>query len=307
MEKDSLLNSDRFVHVLMLITVILAASSFPVGALITNKLPPENLMFLRFLLASVLFAPIVFFRHGIKLPPWRMLFNYILLSIPLAVFFWCMFESLRYTSILNTGALYTTVPAITAVYAYIINREITGRIRSIGLVVGTIGALWIVFRGNLDDFLGLKLNYGDFIFLVGSLFLGLYNPLVKRLHRGEPMEVMTFWVLLSGSGLLLAASIKNISHVEWQDIDRNVYLWVLYLSLFTTLATFLVINYSTVRIGATKVSAYGLLTPVFVIAISVLAGMEPFELITIPGLLLIIGAMFLIQIDDIERVVKIIS
>jgi len=288
----------------MLLAIILAASSFPVGAAITKELPPEILMFLRFLLASALFAPFVFIKHGIKLPSRRALLNYNILSIPLVVFFWCMFESLRYTSILNTGALYTIVPAITAVFALLINREMTGKIRSFGLLLGTMGALWIVFRGNLDSFLGLEINYGDFIFLVGCLFLGLYNPLVKRTYEGEPMEVVTFWVLLSGSVWLLVVSLKGITHVHWLNVEQNVYLSILYLSLFSTLITFFVINFSTVRIGATKVAAYGLLTPVFVIIMSILFGMEPFETVTIPGLLLILGAMFLIQRDGINEKIK---
>jgi len=146
MKKVLLINSDGYVHALMLMAIILAASSFPVGAAITNGLPPEILMFLRFLLASALFAPFVFIKHGIKLPSRRALLNYNILSIPLVVFFWCMFESLRYTSILNTGALYTIVPAITAVFALLINREMTGKIRSFGLFLGTIGALWIVLE-----------------------------------------------------------------------------------------------------------------------------------------------------------------
>ena len=288
----------------MLLNIILAASSFPVGAAITNELAPEILMFLRFLLATVLFLPFVLAKNGLRLPSGSSFLNYIFLSIPLVVFFWCMFESLRYTSLLNTGALFTIVPAVTALFSFLINREITGKLRSLGLCVGTIGALWIVFRGSFDAFIGLELNYGDLIFLAGCLFLGLYNPLVKRFYRGEPMEVVTFWVLLSGSVWLLIASGKNIIYVDWYDIKQSVYLGVAYLSLFSTLVTFYLLHFSIVRIGATKVAAYGFLTPVFVIVISVLVGMEAFEWVTIPGLLLILGAMFVIQRDDVQPKVQ---
>jgi len=298
--KTKFLETNAHVHGLMLLTIILAASSFPIGATITNGLPPEIMMFLRFLLAAFLFAPFVFIKYGFKLPSSRSFIYYLLLSIPLVIFFWCMFESLRYTSVLNTGALYTTVPAITAICAYFINREITGKMRFLGLLLGTIGALWIVFRGNFDAFIELDLNYGDLIFISGCLFLGFYNPLVKRFYLGEPMEVMTFWVLLSGSAWLLIVSGKDIIHVDWHNIEHNIYAGILYLSLFSTLITFFLLNYSTVRIGATKVGAYGFLTPVFVIIISIIAGMETFELIIAPGVLLIVGAMFLILKENIN-------
>ncbi len=223
------------------------------------------------------------------------MFCYTILSVPLAIFFWCMFESLRYTSVLNTGALYTLVPAITAVYALFINREITSKFRSFGLILGTIGALWIVFRGDYGAFIGLKFNYGDLIFIVGCLFLGLYNPLVKKFYNGEPMEVMTFWVLLSGAGWLLIASGSNILNVDWSGIENRVYGGILYLSLFSTLITFFLLQICVVRIGATKVAAYGFLTPMFVIVISISIGMDNLELSTLPGIFMVIVAMFIIQ------------
>lgn len=282
-------------HWLMLVGIMLAASSFPVGALITNELPPAIMMFIRFLFAAILFAPYVFIKNGLVLPPKKSMFYYAVLSVPSVVFFWCMFESLRYTSVVNTGALYTLVPAITAVYAFFINREIATKTRIFGLFIGIVGALWIVFKGDFNSFLGLELNYGDLIFITGCLFTGLYNPLVKKFYRGEPMEVMTFWILLFGAGWLLIASGRSLLEVNWYNVPSEVYGGILYLSLFTTLITFFLRQLCVVRIGATKVSAYGLLVPIFVIIITVSIGIEKFELATLPGILLVIVSMLLIQ------------
>ena len=282
-------------HWLMLVGIILAASSFPVGALITNELPPAIMMFMRFLFAAILFSPYVFIKNGFVIPPKKSMFNYAILSIPSVVFFWCMFESLRYTSVVNTGALYTLVPAITAVYAFFINREIATKFRIFGLFIGIVGALWIVFKGDFDSFLGLELNYGDLIFITGCLFTSLSNPLVKKFYRGEPMEVMTFWILLFGAGWLLIASGGSLLEVNWFNVPSEVYGGILYLSLFTTLITFFLRQLCVVRIGATKVSAYGLLAPIFVIIITVSIGIEKFELATLPGILLVIVSMLLIQ------------
>jgi len=279
----------------MMLTIILAASSFPVGAAITNELSPAVMMFIRFLLAAILFAPYVFVKNPFQLPSWTKIYNYTILSVPLVVFFWCMFESLRYTSVLNTGALYTLVPAITAIFALLINKEVTNKFRSIGLLMGTIGALWIVFRGDYAAFVGLELNYGDLIFILGCLFLGLYNPLVKKYYSGEPMEVMTFWVLLFGACWLLLISSTSISSVNWYTIDISVYAGLVYLALFSTLLTFFLLQLCVVKIGPTKVAAYGFLTPIFVITISIAIGMEKLEPVTLPGILLVVVAVFIIQ------------
>jgi len=59
-----------------------------------------------------------------------------------------MFEGLRYTSVINIGALITLVPVGTAVWAFIDNRDTPTTLRSLGLVLGTLGALLVVFRGD---------------------------------------------------------------------------------------------------------------------------------------------------------------
>jgi drug/metabolite transporter (DMT)-like permease len=290
-------NTKRNAHGLMLISIFLAATSFPIGAAITNNLPPSVMMLMRFLLAALMFLPYLMLRNTLYLPSAKQMLGYCILSIPLAVFFWCMFESLRFTSAINTAALYTLVPAITAIYAVFINNEITHKFRSTGLFIGTLGALWIVFRGDYAALINLDLNYGDFMFIVGCLFLGFYSPLIKRIYRGEPMEVMTFWVLMCGAGWLLLVSASQLGNIDWSNIGYNVYGGILYLSLFTTLITFFLLQVCVVRIGPTKVAAYGFLTPIFVIIIGIALGTDHFEMVTLPGVVMVIMAMFIIQYE----------
>ncbi|WP_027363210.1 DMT family transporter [Desulfospira joergensenii] len=290
-------NKNRFVHALMLLNILLIASSFPVGASITNALPPAVMMSLRFMLAALLFAPYVLVRNGFQLPSLRSMTHYIIISIPLVIFFWCMFESLRYTTLLNAGALFTLVPTVTAVFAAILNKDSISRARALGLFVGTLGAVWIVFRGDISALANLNLNYGDIVFFIGCLALGLYNVLIKKLYQNEPMELLTFWVLLWGSVWLSVISLQDMEQINWKDVGLNVYAGVAYLSIFTTLITFFLMQFSIVRIGAAKASAYNFITPVFVILLSIISGMERFIPVTVPGILLVVTAMVLIQRD----------
>jgi len=287
----------RNAHGLMLLSIFFAATSFPIGAAITHALPPAVMMFVRFLLAAVLFSPYLLLKNTLYIPSPKKMLGYGVLSIPLAVFFWCMFESLRYTSVLNTGALYTLVPAITAIYALIINKEVTHKFRSMGLLIGTLGAMWIVFRGDYAALINFDLNKGDLIFIIGCLFLGLYSPLIKRIYNSEPMEVMTFWVLICAAVWLLLVSANQLTDIDWSSVSYKVYGGILYLSLFTTLVTFFLLQLCVVRIGPTKVAAYGFLTPLFVIVISIILGTDHFELITLPGIVMVILAMFIIQYE----------
>lgn len=289
--------STRVVHGLMLLMVAFVASSFPVGALITSGLPPEVMMFIRFLTASLLFLPYVFIKNGWHFPRYIKLIQYAVLSIPLVVFFWCMFEGLRHTSAINTGAIYTTVPAITAFYVFVLKQGKTSRRRALGLFVGTLGALWIVLQGDINALLNFEFNYGDSLFLLGCLFLGAYNPLIKKFYSGEAMEVMTFWVISIGSVWLLLLSIPSIGDVVWESVSYQVYLGIGYLALFTTLLSFFLLQLGTLSIGATQVAAYGFLTPIFVVILNLMMGMSHFDWLLLPGMFLVFVAMRLVQTE----------
>jgi drug/metabolite transporter (DMT)-like permease len=104
-------------------------------------------------------------------------------------------------------------------------------------------------------------------------------------------------VILMGTCWLLLLSWGELAHVKWLQVDLSVYLGLGYLAIFTTLLSFFVLQFSTVKIGATKVAAYGFLTPIMVVILSILLGENQFDWQFIPGLLLVILALLLINID----------
>jgi drug/metabolite transporter (DMT)-like permease len=201
-------------HWLVLLSTVLIASSFPVGAAITSELDPVIMVFLRFIVAAAVFAPYVFLKNGLSLPTRSAALGYVALSLPRVIFFWCMFKGLRSTSALNTAAIFTFFPVFTAVFAMLINREKISGNRSLALGVGSIGALWIIFRGDPNALLSLDLNQGDLIVFAGTIALGVYGPLVKLLYRGEPQEIMTFWTLAAGSIWLMLLSGTNLLSIQ---------------------------------------------------------------------------------------------
>ena len=136
------------VHAVTLIANLMVSTSFPVGKEIANTLEPGVLMLLRFGLAVLIIGIYVHFRHGLTWPGWSAIWRYAVIALTVVIFFWCMFEALRYTSALNTSALFTTVPLLAAIFAFFIAGERLGRHRVVALTLGLLGALWIIFRGD---------------------------------------------------------------------------------------------------------------------------------------------------------------
>lgn len=255
------------VHSLMLVASVIVSSSFTVGAAITRGLDPAVLILVRYVLAVLFFAPVLVLRHGFTLPPLRQLCGYSAISASTVGFFWCMFESLRYTSALNTSIIFTLVPGISGIYSAVFLKERLGRPRLIALFLGMAGAVWVIFRGDIHRLVALEINYGDIVFLAGCFMMAAYTPLVKRVHRQESMVVMTFWVLATGVGWLLVLSLPHLAEVNWQGVAMQVWAGIIYLAVFSTIVTFYLTHISTLYLGPTRVMAYSYFYPAFVLLI----------------------------------------
>ncbi|MCZ6605489.1 MAG: DMT family transporter [Alphaproteobacteria bacterium] len=288
----------RNAHLFMMLATVLVATSFPVGAAITHGLDSLVLTLLRFVLAAVLFAPLVAWRYGLSLPNWRDLARYGAVSACLVGFFWGMFAALRYTSVLNTATIFTLTPVIAAVVSAVLLKEKLSGAARLALPVGIIGAIWVIFRGDLAALISLKLGRGDAIFLAATVAMGFYGPLVKILHRGEPMAQMTFWTLVTGAFWLLVLSAPRLSGVEWAAVPMSVYSGIVYLAVFTTLITFFAVQWSTTIIGPTKVMSYTYLNPAIVLVLGLAFGQESPTLATYPGLILIVAATYILLRSD---------
>jgi drug/metabolite transporter (DMT)-like permease len=282
------------IHLLMGGCAFLVSTSFIVGKAITAGLDPAVLTLVRFLLATVFLFPYVQKYHGLQFS-WSIVGRCSVISLSLVAFFYSMFLSLRYTSALNTSVIFTLVPSISGLYAMVLVRERLTRAKMIALFCGMAGAVWVIFRGDLGQLMAMQWNRGDVIFLAGCFAMGLYTPLVRRFTRSESMVVMTFWILVTGSIWLLLLSGQRLAAVEWQLVPVEIWLGICYLAMFTTVITFFLTQYSISYLGPTRVMSYSYLYPSLVLLLDVFMGKGLPELKVVPGVLVVLVAMFVIQ------------
>ncbi len=288
------------VHALMLCCAILVSTSFTVGKAIAADLDPACITLFRFLLAGILFMPLVHHRHRIALPPVQSLLGYTLISGTLVGFFYLMFLSLRYTTALHTGVIYTLVPSISGVYSAIILREHLGTTRILAIIPAMLGAIWVIFEGRPLQIFTLDLNKGDLIFLAGCLIMALYTPLIRLFHKGEPMAVMTFWILICGCVWLTLLTGYDVLNLSWRNISYRVWFGIAYLSVFTTIITFFINQWATLHLGPTRVTAYSYLYPPLIVMIDWILGRGLPSMQTMLGILFILPAMFILQKGEID-------
>jgi drug/metabolite transporter (DMT)-like permease len=95
---------------------------------------------------------------------------------------------------------------------------------------------------------------------------------------------------------MLLAGARSLLATDWAALPGIVLVAIVYLAIFATVGSFLMVQYATLRLPSSKVMAYGYLVPSFVILWEGLSGhgwVAPSVLLgagaTVVGLLILLG------------------
>ena len=285
-------------HLAMLTFSALVAGSFSLGAMAAPLIDPLALSALRFLLAGALVGAAAFATTGIRRnalqAPWR----YLILGSLLAAYFVLMFQGLKTAEPVATAAVFTLTPIMAAGFGWLTLRQRLTLRMGVALAIGAIGALWVIFRADPARLLALHIGTGEAIYFAGCVAHALYTPLVRKLNRGEPAVVFTFGMMVAGWLILTGAGLPAIRATDWTALPPIVWVTLLYIAVFASAATFVLMQYATMRLPAAKVMAYTYLVPSWVILWEIALGRAAPPLLVLGGVALSVTALALLLKDD---------
>ena len=282
----------------MLAFSALIAGSFALGALTVPHINPTAFNTARFILAALVVCLLAAGKASISVSafvaPWR----YVLLGGLMGFYFVLMFEALKTTSPVSASAVFTLTPILSGLFGYILLRQITTRRMALALSIGALGALWVIFRADLNAFFSFDPGRGEMIFFVGCIAHALYAPMVQLVNRGESPVVFSFGALVAAALLLMATSWKNFVTTDWSGLPLVVWVTIIYTAVFATAATFILIQYALLRLPSAKVMAYTYLTPFWVICWEAALGHELPKGLILGGVVFILLALALLLKDE---------
>ncbi|MEM9395747.1 MAG: DMT family transporter [Pseudomonadota bacterium] len=252
-------------HLAMLVFSALVAGSFALGGRIANEISPVALAALRFALAgcaigAVAAAMRAFSREMLD-APWR----YVGLGALFSSYFVLMFEGLKTASPVSTAAVFTFTPVLSAGFGWLLLRQVTTPRMALALLVGAVGALWVIFDASWTAFLSFQIGRGEAVFFWGCVAHALYAPLSRAWNRGEQIVAFTFGSVLAGTLTLVVYGARDLAATDWQGLRPMVWVTLLYLAFGASAATFVLLQVATLRLPAAKVMAYTYLVPSWVI------------------------------------------
>jgi len=293
-------------HVAMLGFSAAVSGSFSLGSMVANDIAPTALTSVRFLLASGALMLLVSlvpgagrggqrgFTRADLAAPWR----YGILAVLYGGYFLLMFEGLKTADPVAAGAVFTLTPLIAAGFAWLLLRQGLTPVMALALSVGAVGAIWVIFRGDIAALLGFQIGTGEAIYFVGAVLHAAYTPLLKRLNRGESAMVTASLVTLAGFLLTGAYGWRDLLQTQWSALPWLVWIVLIYLVVLATAFAASALQYAAQRLPSSKVMAYTYLTPVWIIAWELALGHGGTGIVVMPGVALIAVALLILLRAD---------
>ena len=290
-------------HLAMLLFSALVAGSFSLGGRVANAIAPLALNAVRFVLAAVVVGTVAMVTTGIPraafAAPWR----YGVLGGLFMVYFVLMFEGLKTAPPVSSAAVFTLVPAMAGVFGWFLLRQRMTPRMALALGIGGAGALWVIFRAEVAALMAFDIGRGEVIFFFGCIAHALYTPLVRVLNRGESAVVFAFGTLVAGAVLLLLIGARNIAATDWGSLRPLVWVTTIYVSIFASSITFVLVQFATLRLPSAKVMAYTYLVPSWVMGWEAgLGNGLPPAMVGAGIALTVVALVMLLRDDDVVRV-----
>lgn len=174
------------------------------------------------------------------------------------------FHGLNLSSSINSGIIMSMNPIMVAILSFFILKEQPSFIRTIGILIGAVGAILLTLKGSVQ---AGESMLGDLFLFINAMSYAFYLVLVKPLMtKYAPLTVIT-WVFTFGLFLicLYPPTLIDLSEISLYGLPSEIYLKIGYIIIGVTFMTYLLTIYGLKYLSATVSSSYIYFQPVLVI------------------------------------------
>ena len=257
-----------------------------------NDLPPISFAALRFTVACLILAPIIFFKK-LGVPKGKSVWTIIFITGILQFFFnyGLLFWGEQYITSGLAAVLQATIPAFGLILARIyVGEEITA-LKIVSILLGLAGVA-VIFHEQL--FLnGQMAFWGSLAVVIGAFGAAYASVLTKAKSQGLHPASLVFWQMLIGHIPLWLVGIStegNPLNFHWTRLSL---ICILYLAVVGSIIAFWLYYWLLAKIDVSKAMMIAFVTPLVAVFVGSFFG-EKLNLQTLAGGILILASIGLI-------------
>jgi drug/metabolite transporter (DMT)-like permease len=264
--------------------------------MVLTTLSPVLLATLRFIIASILFSPILI-KSLLKrnIPSRGDLRDMAWLGVlSISIYFWLQYTGVQYAGP-GISALIVVgfIPILTGMASSIILKEPFDKRRLTGIVLGFTGVALITVPNLVIGSVNTRFILGVACLLGNAVSFSIYSTISRRILKkySEP-AIVTSYVTVFGTLALIPLSLTSDWSTIWA-LTRNQWIAVLFLASICSGLAYFLWNYALSRIDSVQAAVWLYLEPVVAfIGLFILYGSIPSSLTIMGGVLVLVGAAF---------------
>ena len=280
-----------------LAAVVFWGLSFVASKAALRELSPITLVFARFALGVVVLFALLVARRQAQLPARDQLWMLALIGFD-GVFVHQMLQvhGLALTTAVRTGWLIGLIPLWSALLSGLLLREAFGARKVVGLVLGAVGALLLVTRGELSSrVLALPSTRGDLLVVASTVNWAVYTILGRRTLQRMGSLPATAWSMLMGWVLLVPLFVHQSGWRELATLSPAGVGAVLFLGICCSGLGYLFWYAALEKVEASVVASFLYLEPLVTFAAALVLLREPFTWTTMLGGGIVLAGVVLVQ------------
>ncbi len=250
-------------YVLLILTNLVWGSTWVVAKLLTAQVPPLTASAARFIMATLALAVLVRLYEG-RIPALPHTDRRVVLGMGLTGIFLyslCFLIGLKFTSAGRGALIIALNPAVIALAAWLVYKEVMTPIKGLGIALALIGCVWVVGNGHPMKLLQGEVGWGELLIAGCVLAWAVYTFISRRASGTVSPVVMNFYACLVGGVLLSVAALFEspwhiIPQMAWQSWAQ-----LAYLAFFATALSYTWYLSAVKTLGAGRTALFTNLTP----------------------------------------------
>ncbi len=254
-------------HMALFAARLLYAASFPIAKIVMLHIPYNVLVIMRIIGAIILFwssSFIVKEKTAAKDIPRLILLGICGVAVNQTLFL----KGLSLTSPIDAAIMMIITPILVIIIASILIKERITTLRLVGIIIGFLGAAFLVVLG---DKAGNKESslIGNVFVLINAMSWGTFLVLVKPLMKKYHTVTILRWTFLFGFPMVLPFGVVDFLHFDWSMLSTEVIAYTAFVIIFTTFVAYLLNTVALKELSPSVVSAYIYTQPVLTAAITI--------------------------------------
>ena len=251
---------------LAILATLIWSGNFIIARALNGKIPPFSLSFYRWLIASLIVLPFAIKQFSSQWKLVKRSWPYFLCAslFGIALFNSLVYIAAHFTSAINLALIGTTSsPIMAIILARIFLKEKIGWMKMAGMILCSLGVLFLLLKGNFQNLLSLHFSTGDLWSLLAAFSFAVYNTLVKKKPAGVSAVNFLFVVFSLGTLLLFPFYLWELNHYPAVVLSGELIFSVLYVGIGASVICFFIWNIAISKLGAGRTALFGNLIPVF--------------------------------------------